>query len=128
MRVAFISEAYRSASRIEAMTPTSKPARPGTPVRGSKTGRPIMALLDLLGRRWTLRVLWELRSPADTFRDLQSRCDGMSSSVLSQRLADLREAGIVEPDALELTAEGAKLLDALGPLDGWAKRWARRAG
>jgi DNA-binding HxlR family transcriptional regulator len=87
-----------------------------------------MALLDLLGRRWTLRVLWELRSPADTFRDLQSRCDGMSSSVLSQRLADLREAGIVEPDALELTAEGAKLLDALGPLDGWAKRWARRAG
>jgi DNA-binding HxlR family transcriptional regulator len=52
----------------------------------------------------------------------------MSSSVLSQRLADLREAGIVEPDALELTAEGAKLLDALGPLDGWAKRWARRAG
>jgi DNA-binding HxlR family transcriptional regulator len=87
-----------------------------------------MALLDLLGRRWTLRVLWELRTPADTFRDMQSRCDGMSSSVLSQRLADLREAGIVEPDALELTAEGAKLLDALGPLDGWAKRWARRAG
>jgi DNA-binding HxlR family transcriptional regulator len=30
-------------------------------VRGSKSGRPIMALLDLLGRRWTLRILWELR-------------------------------------------------------------------
>ncbi|HEV7693887.1 MAG TPA: hypothetical protein VGO52_23840 [Hyphomonadaceae bacterium] len=30
-------------------------------VRGSRTGRPIMALLDLLGRRWTLRVIWELR-------------------------------------------------------------------
>ena len=37
------------------------PARPGRPVRGSRTGRPVMALLDLLGRRWTLRVLSELR-------------------------------------------------------------------
>ena len=35
--------------------------RPGRPVRGSQTGRPIMALMDLLGRRWTLRVIWELR-------------------------------------------------------------------
>jgi DNA-binding HxlR family transcriptional regulator len=86
-----------------------------------------MALLDLLGRRWTLRVLWELREPAASFRELQARCDGMSSSVLSQRLDDLRAAGIVAPDGLELTGEGSKLLDSLGPLDGWAKRWARRA-
>ncbi|HJV56497.1 MAG TPA: transcriptional regulator, partial [Methylomirabilota bacterium] len=35
--------------------------RPGWPVRGSRTGRPIMALMDLLGRRWALRVIWELR-------------------------------------------------------------------
>ena len=33
-------------------------------VRGSRSGRPIMALLDLLGRRWTLRILWELREQA----------------------------------------------------------------
>jgi DNA-binding HxlR family transcriptional regulator len=103
------------------------PARPGAAVRGSKTGRPIMALLDLLGRRWTLRVLWELRAPAANFRELQARCEGMSSSVLSQRLGDLRAAGVVEPERLELTREGRKLLDALGPLDDWAKRWARRS-
>ena len=30
-------------------------------VRGSRTGRPVMALLDLLGRRWSLRIIWELR-------------------------------------------------------------------
>jgi len=55
---------------------------PGRPVRGSATGRPIMALLDLLGRRWALRVLWELRSgPVPSFRELQSRCGGVSSSV-----------------------------------------------
>ena len=91
-----------------------------------------MALLDLLGRRWTLRVLWELRSPADSFRDLQARCDGMSSSVLSARLAELREAGAVatggDGSGYGLTPEGEKLLEALEPLDAWASRWARRAG
>ena len=72
-------------------------ATPGRPVRGSvTTGRPIMALLDLLGRRWTLRVLWELRGPAvPTFRELQASCDGVSSSVLADRLRELGEAGMV---------------------------------
>src|SRR5204863_8999581 len=59
--------------------------------------RPIVRLLDLLGRRWTLRVLWELRDGgAFTFRVLQERCGGLSSSVLNARLAELRDAGIVE--------------------------------
>jgi len=50
-----------------------------------------MAVLDLLGRRWALRILWELRNePAATFRELQTRCGGVSSSVLNQRLHELR--------------------------------------
>jgi DNA-binding HxlR family transcriptional regulator len=88
-----------------------------------------MALLDLLGRRWTLRVLWQLREPARTFRHLQARCDGMSSSVLAQRLAELRQAGVVEEGTARgygLSDEGARLLEALEPLDAWARRWARR--
>jgi DNA-binding HxlR family transcriptional regulator len=88
-----------------------------------------MALLDLIGRRWALRVMWELREEAPTFRALQARCHGMSSSVLSQRLAELREAGIaaVRPaGGYELTGEGRALLEALGPIDRWAKRWAER--
>jgi DNA-binding HxlR family transcriptional regulator len=88
-----------------------------------------MALLDLLGRRWTLRVVWELRDPAATFRDLQARCDGMSSSVLAQRLAELTEAGVVAPSeagGYALTDEGRALIEALTPLDGWARRWAAR--
>ena len=102
---------------------------PGTAVRGSRTGRPIMALLDLLGRRWTLRVLWELRDGPLAFRALQGRCDGMSSSVLNQRLAELREAGMAEraPDGYRLTAEGARLLDGLEPLQAWAERWSVRS-
>ena len=41
-------------------------------VRGSTTGRPIMALLDLLGRRWTLRIVWELREEPKRFRELRT--------------------------------------------------------
>jgi DNA-binding HxlR family transcriptional regulator len=99
---------------------------PGRPVRGSDTGRPVMAILDLLGRRWTLRVLWELRGePVRTFRALQQRCDGVSSSVLSERLADLRAAAIVEraDDGYRLTGQGRALLDTLAPLERWASSW-----
>ncbi len=88
-----------------------------------------MALLDLLGRRWVLRVLWELRAPAQTFRDLQQRCDGMSSSVLAQRLSELREAGLVASErdsGYRLTPDGSALLELLVPLDKWAEGWARR--
>lgn len=91
----------------------------------------MMALLDLLGRRWTLRVVWELREGERlTFRELQQRCDGMSSSVLAQRLGEMTEAGIVSGSnggGYALTGEGRALIDALEPLESWARRWARRS-
>jgi DNA-binding HxlR family transcriptional regulator len=87
-----------------------------------------MALLDLLGRRWALRVVWELRDGPLVFRALQERCAGMSSSVLNQRLRELRSAAVVElgPDGYRLSAEGERLLEAYGPLEAWAERWATR--
>jgi DNA-binding HxlR family transcriptional regulator len=88
-----------------------------------------MALFDLLGRRWTLRLLWELRDEHLTFRELQERCEGMSSSVLNQRLRELRDAGVIatgERAGYRLTEDGTALLDALTPLQAWAARWARR--
>jgi DNA-binding HxlR family transcriptional regulator len=102
--------------------------RPGRPVRGSRTGRPIMALLDLLGRRWALRVLWELRVETLNFRELRSRCDSMSPSVLNQRLGEMRDSGVVEliGEGYRLTKEGGELLLTLAPIEHWAKRWARR--
>jgi len=87
-----------------------------------------MALLDLLGRRWTLRLIWELRDGPLIFRELQQRCDGMSSSVLNQRLGELRAADIVSAGGggYRLTEEGRRLLDAYPPIDAWAERWAGR--
>lgn len=102
---------------------------PGRAVRGSRTGRPIMALLDLLGRRWALRVLWELRGQTLNFRELRARCDDMSPSVLNERLSELREAAIVEldDDGYRLTRTGNELLEVFAPLSRWAKRWAVRS-
>ncbi|MFF5210412.1 winged helix-turn-helix transcriptional regulator [Streptosporangium sp. NPDC000396] len=102
---------------------------PGRPVRGSTTGRPIMALLDLLGRRWALRIIWELtHAPGPTFRELQQRCDGISSSVLTQRLAELGEAGLVQraDRGYALTPDGQGLSADLMRLEHWANRWATR--
>ena len=125
--------ASKSKARKPGRTSGGKAAQPaplpGRPVRGSTTGRPAMALLDLLGRRWALRVIWELRDgSALTFRDLQSRCGDISSSVLNDRLRELREAKVADRTVggYRLTAEGQGLLAALEPLDAWAKQWARR--
>lgn len=87
-----------------------------------------MALLELLGRRWTLRVIWELRGDAVNFRELQLRCGGVSSSTLNQRLAELRAAGVVESGegGYALTDEGVRLLDLYPPVQAWAERWAQR--
>ena len=101
--------------------------QPGRPVRGSTTGRPLMAALDLLGRRWALRLLWELRSESLGARTLRVRCDGMSSSVMYERLNELTAAGLVVKDeagAYTLTELGSDLGSALHPLDQWSQRWA----
>jgi DNA-binding HxlR family transcriptional regulator len=103
---------------------------PGSPVRGSVTGRPMMAALDLLGQRWTLRVIWELQQEPAGFRELQRRAgttSTMSSSVLADRLRRLTDAGIVatDPEGLYmLTDLGQGLGPALAPLKAWAEQWA----
>ncbi len=89
-----------------------------------------MVLLDALGRRWALRVLWELRAGERTFRALRAAAGGLSPSVLADRLAELRELGLADAgDAgYRLTADGVRLVKLLLPLDRWAKEWARRLG
>lgn len=87
-----------------------------------------MALLDLVGRRWALRIVWELHEGDATFRDLAHRCDDVSSSVLRDRLRDLTVAGIVErgDGGYRLTADGRELMELLRPLGQWSQRWAKR--
>jgi DNA-binding HxlR family transcriptional regulator len=105
--------------------------KPGRPVRGSRTGRPVMALLDLLGRRMALRILWEL-SRADaplTFRALQATAE-TNPALLNTRLKELRAARLVVHDAngYSLGEEGRSLLLLLLPLADWAARWSAGMG
>jgi DNA-binding HxlR family transcriptional regulator len=99
---------------------------PPSATRSVPSGRRLPALLDLLGRRWSLRVLWELRKKKRKFRDLRAACDDVSPSVLNQRLSELRLAGVVAHDAegYALTARGSVLLEVLAPLEGLANRWS----
>jgi len=107
--------------------PTTSATWPPKRTRGSTTGRPIMRLLDLLGRRWVLRILWELRDGPLTFRALRTACDEVSPSVLQQRLDDLRAARLVELQSGEgyaYSERARELLPMLLELHRWADKWA----
>jgi DNA-binding HxlR family transcriptional regulator len=85
-----------------------------------------MAALDLVGRRWALRILWELKGGPGKFVELQQKCDRLSPTLLSTRLRELRAAALVVQNAeggYRLTEIGQDLLDCLAPLSTWAKSW-----
>jgi DNA-binding HxlR family transcriptional regulator len=88
--------------------------------------RPVEDALDLLGRRWALRLVWELRRSTLSFSELRERT-GISPSVLSARLGELVEARVLERDAgrrYRLSGRGRELARVLYELN----RWAEQAG
>jgi DNA-binding HxlR family transcriptional regulator len=88
------------------------------------TERAMPAILDLLGRRWALRLIWELRRDAVSFSAMRERT-GISPSVLSQRVGELLESGIVERDGARryrLSGRGRELARLLYELNRWAER------
>jgi DNA-binding HxlR family transcriptional regulator len=102
---------------------------PGKGVRGSRTGKPIMAFLDLIGRRWALRILWELNTGAAHFRALQAAC-GASPSVINQRVSELKAWNLIalNEHGYVLTPSGRELLGLMLPLNDWCKRHVAGAG
>lgn len=98
---------------------------PGSPVRGSKTGKPIMALLDLIGRTWSLGIVWQLHQQSLTFRELQAKCDGISPTLLNTRLKELRAVSIVTKSVkgYTLTLVGEELMAVIYPLGDWSLHW-----
>lgn len=90
-----------------------------------------MASFDLLGRRWTLRIVCELASGALRFNELRRRVDGMSTSVLAVRLRELSDALLVEQEPAgqyRLTDLGYSLTHSLAPLFTWSDKWATALG
>ncbi|WDE10571.1 winged helix-turn-helix transcriptional regulator [Thalassomonas haliotis] len=101
---------------------------PGLPVRGSKTGKPIMALLDLLGRNWTLGIFWNLSQNPCTFRELQNRCENISPTLLNNRLKELQATLFVQKQAggYALTELGEELFNHMKPLEGFSSLWQQQ--
>jgi DNA-binding HxlR family transcriptional regulator len=101
--------------------------KPGKPVRGSTSGAPVMAIFDLLGRRWAMGIVWQLADGPRGFAELQGRCNSVSPTLLSTRLKDLAEAGIVERtlDGYRLTTMGEELFAILEPFRSWATKWSK---
>ena len=82
--------------------------------------------LDLFGRRWALRIVWELRRDALSFSEFRERT-GISPSVLTTRLNELLDAKVIERDGgrrYRLSGSGRELARLLFELN----RWAERAG
>lgn len=86
-----------------------------------------MVLFDVLGQRWTLRILWELRDERLNFRELQARCEAVSPTLLNRRLKSLRELQLVDHDerGYGLTRRGRELAVHLLELSRWSNRWAK---
>ena len=90
------------------------------------SARPVENALELLGRRWALRLIWELRRSTLSFSELRQRT-GISPSVLSSRLGELLAAGVLERDPgrrYRLSGRGRELARLLYELN----RWAEHAG
>ena len=124
------SVVLRKSSKSKGPRPSETPL-PGRPVKGSDSGRPIMAALHLFSRRWVLRIIWELREGPLGFRQLRAQCDQMSPDTLSTRLSELKEAGIVARDEEAdwiLTPLGEELGPAMLALSRWSEKWAEALG
>jgi DNA-binding HxlR family transcriptional regulator len=86
----------------------------------------INKLLDQLGQRWSLRIIWELRDGhSQTFRLLQSSVEGISPAALNKRVKELRECNLMElkPDGYCLTKYGMELVENFKPLNRWSATW-----
>jgi DNA-binding HxlR family transcriptional regulator len=90
----------------------------------------LVRAFDLLGKRWTGIVLGTLSGAPAGFRALARAVDGISDSMLSARLSELCDAGLVTRTVTEgppisvgyaLTDAGRALLPALEQIARWAE-------
>ncbi len=98
---------------------------PGSPVRGSKSGKPVMALFDLLCRRWSMGIIWNLSEGELTFRELQKKCETISPTILNTRLKELKLVNFVQTSdqGYKLTELGTELFNLLKPFKNFAINW-----
>lgn len=94
------------------------------------------AAIELIGKRWTGAIVCALTERPMRFGELRKAVPGLSDRLLSQRLRELEDEGLVEREVeagtpvrvtYALTAMGSELGPAIGELRSWAKRWKATA-
>ena len=92
------------------------------------------AAIELIGKRWTGAIVSALTEGPLRFGELARAVPGLSDRLLSQRLRELEEEGVVKREveagspvrvSYSLTEKGAELRPAIQELKLWAKRWQR---
>jgi DNA-binding HxlR family transcriptional regulator len=92
------------------------------------------AAIELIGKRWTGAIVAALTDGPLRFGELARAVPGLSDRLLSQRLRELEDEGLVERQVeagtpvrviYSLTAKGADLDPAIRELKQWAERWHR---
>jgi len=92
--------------------------------------------IELIGRRWTGAILCSLIEGPRRFGELGKVVPGLSDRLLSQRLRELEEEGLVQRDVeagtpvrvtYSLTETGEALGPAIRELKTWAKHWKAAA-
>ena len=88
--------------------------------------------VELVGRRWTGAVIQLLLQGRMRFAELRDAIPDISDRMLSERLRELEEEGIVSRNVIPatpvrveyaLTAKGRALEPALAAIGKWAQRW-----
>jgi len=99
---------------------------PGACARGDAS---LARAFQFLGKRWNAAVLGALRSGPAGFREISRSIEGLSDSVLSNRLVSLAATGLLSRtvDAgppvsvtYALTDRGRALMPALSQISDWA--------
>jgi DNA-binding HxlR family transcriptional regulator len=89
---------------------------------------PVARALDVVGERWTLLIARELLLGPRRFTDLAEGLPGIGTSVLTKRLKELEQSGLVAKRVLappaasvvyDLTEQGRGLGPVLAALAGW---------
>lgn len=88
---------------------------------------PIAKAAEVLGEKWTILILRELQYGSTHFIDFQRAISGISPTMLTKRLRELEENGLLSKDAHEyrLTRSGIELAPLLRQYAIWGMRWAR---
>lgn len=92
---------------------------------------PVARGSEVLGERWTLIIIRNVLNGATTFNDIADGCPGMSRSLLTSRLHELKRAGVItispkqdgRGSRYEATAAGQQLRPVLDVVADWAEEW-----